>query len=276
MQITFCCFVSHCSVAQNENSNNSSRHWRSIAFDIFAPPAKGGGWSQQGKRGGRRGRIGGGDGQSSLGCRRCDGNSDGDGVVASANCWVCWVAFVVHPRRQQQLLLVAAATATAIATATAATAAAATPSPRPAADADANPRRGVYVVYVKYQLLMLRMFAALLRLPLFVAVAVAVFASVAAACCCRCRWRLLFWPRVAGNVLFMALAAIGQAVAAWISNLMLHVRYPLAACNVQRATGSVQLATRHNKVNYCKMPAFIPSMHRFAPHFGLLHSINPA
>lgn len=220
----------------------------------------------------------GGDGQSSLGCRRCDGNGDGDGVVASANCWVCWVAFVVHPRRQQQLLLVAAATATAIATATAA-AAAATPSPRPAADADANPRRGVYVVYVKYQLLMLRMFAALLRLPLFVAVAVAVFASVAAAaacCCCRCRWRLLFWPRVAGNVLFMALAAIGQAVAAWISNLMLHVRYPLAACNVQRATGSVQLATRHNKVNYCKMPAFIPSMHRFAPHFGLLHSINPA
>lgn len=100
MQITFCCFVSHCSVAQNENSNNSSRHWRSIAFDIFAPPAK------------RRRVIAAGEGvrRGMVSCRL--------GLVVVMAMAMAMassrpqtaesvVAFVVHPRRQQQLLLVA-------------------------------------------------------------------------------------------------------------------------------------------------------------------------
>lgn len=240
MQNTFCCFVSHCSVAQNENSNNSSRHWRSIAFDIFAPPAKGGGWSQQGKRDGRRGS-----------------RQGGWSVVA----WVpsLWWQWRWRWRRRVRKLLSLLSRFCCPSASSAATVAGSCCNGNGNCNCNGSNGSSSYTFAPTccrcrcqsstWCLCRLCEISAAHVENVCCLVASATFCCSCSCCfclcccCCRCRWRLLFWPRVAGNVLFMALAAIGQVVAAWISNLMLHVRYPLAACNGQRAACNSPHAT---------------------------------
>lgn len=184
---------------------------------------KGGGWLQQGKWG-----WGGEVGRGMVSCRL------GFVVVMAMAMAMASsrpqtaesvVAFVVHPRRQQQLLLVAGS----------------------CCNGNCNCNSSSSYTFAPtccrcrcqsstWCLCRLCEISAAHVENVCCLVASATFCCSCCLCCCCCRWRLLFWSRVAGNVLCMALAAIGQAVAAWISNLMLHVRYPLAACNGQRAT----------------------------------------